>query len=178
MKLKSKWYEPSGAIKMLDLYAEPVPSFNLKGITSFPTLAGGLVSIIIIIIMIMYGSFKLMHFLLRSNPIIGEYVELDAIDSEQKFDLRALNLPFAFTVEGYLDNETKDDPRYVKSFARMMTTHDGVESETPIGIHQCTDEDFESFEEPANDSYYLFNMYKRKERKLYCINWEDHEKDI
>ena len=163
---------------MLDLFAEPVPSFNLNGIKSFPSVVGGLVSITIIIVMGMYGSFKFLHFLLRSNPVIGEYKELDAISSEQRFNLRALNLPFAFTLEGFLDNETKDDTKYVKSFARMFSRQEGVETEMLIDFHQCTDEDFESFAEPTDDSKYLFQLYKNKERKLFCIDWNKHESDV
>ena len=82
-----------------------------------------------------YGSFKFLHFILRCNPKLGEYEEVDAITSEERFNLSALNLPFAFTVEGFLDNETKDDSKYVKSFARMFSRSEGVETETLIDFH-------------------------------------------
>ena len=60
----------------------------------------------------------------------------------------------------------------------MLRRTKGIESETLLGFHQCTDEDFAFFAEPTNDSQQLFDLYKNKERKLFCIDWEEHLNDI
>ena len=50
---------------------------------------------------------------------------------------------FAFGIEGFLDKQPKDDPRYVKGFARFMGNKDGEGYEKLIPYHKCTKDDFE-----------------------------------
>lgn len=92
--------------------------------------------------------------------------------------MKQLNLPFAFTIEGYIDKETKDDTRYVKSFARSFRRTKGIEYETIISTRECTSSDFDSFADPTEGSYGLFHAYKRGDRKLICLDWEKHAADL
>ena len=54
----------------------------------------------------------------------------------------------AFGIEGFLDKELKDDPRYVKNLVRFWGKKDGVEYEKLLPFHKCTEEDFEQFAPP------------------------------
>ena len=69
-------------------------------------------------------------------------------------NLKERNLRFAFGIEGYLDKQLKDDPRYVKWIVRLYTkTGADDRRETLLPYHKCTVEDFDSFAEPRKDSY-------------------------
>ena len=55
-----------------------------------------------------------------------------------KLNLNDINFNIAFTVEGYIDKELKNDHRYVKFMARILTKREGVESYTVIPFDYCT----------------------------------------
>ena len=57
-KLKPQWFQPGGALKMMDMFPKPVPGFNVRGIDSIATVTGGLVSLIITIITTLYATIK------------------------------------------------------------------------------------------------------------------------
>jgi len=52
---------------------------------------------------------------------------------------------FAFTVEGRLDVEVKDDPTFVKYVVRVLTYTDGQESEKLLSYHKCNETDWNDF---------------------------------
>ena len=131
----SKWYTAGGAIKKLDVFRMPAPGFNVRGSASFTSVPGGLLSFLIINIMVLFSTHKLTHLLLRHNPVVSSFVQQNVLTSEDEFNINSMGMPFAFTIEGFIDKETKDDPRYIKSFARMFRTDNGVDSETPISFH-------------------------------------------
>ena len=60
-----------------------------------------------------------------------------------------MGVQFAFGVEGYLDGELKEDPRYVKGIARIRGQRNGVKYEKLLKYHKCTDSDWDSFAPPA-----------------------------
>ena len=65
---------------------------------------------------------------------------------DEKFNINEMNFKVAFTIEGIKDNERKDDPRYVKQYARYFgIDKDGVRNDQMIPFHECTDADFELF---------------------------------
>ena len=72
-----------------------------------------------------------------------------ALKNDDVYNLSKLTLPFAFTLEGYYDHVTKDDPRYVKSFARTFRRTDGIDQEQLRPTQECTLEDFDRFPEPT-----------------------------
>jgi len=51
----------------------------------------------------------------------------------------------AFSLEDYLTFEFKNDPRYVKWFARYLRIIDGVATAREVPVHPCTDEDYGKF---------------------------------
>ena len=49
----------------------------------------------------------------------------------------------AFSVEGYLDSENKNDPSYVKWIVRIYGKANGKEYEKLLPYYKCTEEDYE-----------------------------------
>ena len=89
------------------------------------------------------------------------------------------NLRFAFGIEGYLDSELKNDPKYVKTVVRMWGKKDGVEYEKFIPYHICTEDDYAQFSPPAPEAVGLLNSMKSKEKRgLYCIDWEAQGEEL
>ena len=68
-------------------------------------------------------------------------------------NLQENGVRFAFGIEGFLDKELKDDPRYVKWIVRTFTKV-GIDKKTEriLPYHRCTEEDFDRFHEPAPSS--------------------------
>lgn len=86
---------------------------------------------------------------------------------------------FAFGVEGFLDKKLKNDTSYVKSFARLFGHRNGHEYEKLIPFHICSDEDYQGFKKPSQSTRGLFDYYKtKKERFLYCLDWETYGDDL
>ena len=77
-----------------------------------------------------------------------------------------------------MDKELKYDPRYVKGFARLLTRSLNVETETLIDYRKCTDKDLDQFAEPTPDSESTFELYRKGERTLFCLDWEKHGDEI
>ena len=74
---------------------------------------------IVVLVWLTYASLKSSHMLSKQNPMISEIRERNFFDYQTKLDLTQINFKMAFSVEGYLDYELKDDPRYVKYIVRI-----------------------------------------------------------
>ena len=85
----------------------------------------------------------------KHNPFISEMTENNIYDYSTRLDLNEINFKMAFSVEGYLDSQGRDDPRYVKYIVRIFGKKDGVEYQEIIPFHKCTEQDWEQFLEPA-----------------------------
>ena len=116
------------SLAAMDLFAEPVPNFNIRGKTKVSSVLGSILSAILLLIVLFYGANKFTFLLERRNPTISSYAERGAVTKNDKINLRDENLRFAFGIEGFLDNELKADPRYVKWYVRAVNRLDGVES--------------------------------------------------
>ena len=55
-------------LERFDAFGSKLPPFNLKGKTKVHTRLGGIVSLLIMSVTLMYGSIKFMHLLSRHNP--------------------------------------------------------------------------------------------------------------
>ena len=104
---------------------------------------------VIVFIMIGYGLIKFNHLLTKHNPLISEVNEKFFYDWQEQLDLKDIGFRFAWTFEGYLDKERKDDPRYVKQIVRILRREAGKESEIFLPYRRCTAEDFSEFALPA-----------------------------
>ena len=69
----------------LDLFPEKIPVFNSQGKTAIPTYFGGLVSLVLSYVWLLYALTKIQHLMLQSNPQVVEFVERDAFDSSFEF---------------------------------------------------------------------------------------------
>ena len=88
----------------------------------------------------------------RANPLVSSFLKKGVFDASNVLNLREKGQRFAFAVEGFLDKELKDDPRYVKGFARMYGFKNGDMYEKMIPHHKCTKEDFDEFAPPAPEA--------------------------
>ena len=74
----------------------------------------------------------------------------DYYTSDDVVNLNKINFRIAFTVEGYLDQKRKDDPRFVKYLIRVYGKKEGKAFERLVPYHECTVEDFNRFD-PLDD---------------------------
>ena len=120
-----------------------MPQFQLKGRSRVPSLIGGIFALAILAIMALYALIKLNVLLNHENPNVSTFLDLFAIDQWEKLALPEKELYFAWSIEGYLDEELKDDPRYVKYIMRMRGRRNGIDFETLLDYHKCTPEELE-----------------------------------
>ena len=136
-------------------------------------MSGTIASAFIIIIMIMYSSVKFIQLEQRANPNISSYIEEGVnVGKEQGVNFADINFRFAFTIEGFLDKETKIDSRYVKGLARLYGRKDGKRVETLLDFHECSIEELQKFPSPTSDSVGLMKRYKNSDHKLFCVDQE------
>ena len=76
-------------------------------------------------------------------------MEKNFYDYNTRINLYEIDFRMAFSVEGYLDEKIKDDPKYVKLLARMFYKKDGVPSEKILSLHKCDKRDWDQFEPAA-----------------------------
>ena len=79
----------------------------------------------------------------KHNPLVSQVLDKDIFTFEDKLALADIDFRIAFTFEGYLSREIKNDPRYVKYLVRIFGIHEGEEYEHILPYHLCTDEDWE-----------------------------------
>lgn len=147
-------------IDKIDFFSKPIPTFNMRGKKKIPSLAGGFLSISVVMVVLLYATVKLSHLLTRHNPQITQYLDVGALDSSYKFNFRDKGIRFAFGVEGSIDKKLKDDPRYVKIITRLYGRKDGKFYEKLIPVHYCTKEELDEFATPTADSQGRIDNYK------------------
>ena len=118
----------------------------MRGRSHVPSFCGAFASLLVYLIVAVYGLMKFIHLQSRHNPNISTFLEQSALDSEtSRMNFKDQPIRFAFGLEGYLDRETKFDSRYVKIFSRLFYTIDGVKGEKIIPHRRCRSEDFDKF---------------------------------
>ena len=66
----------------------------------------------------------------------------NAFEPDLKFNLNDMNFRLAFTMEGVIDQERKNDPRYVKQYVRLFGKNPaGERNDRLIPFHECTEAD-------------------------------------
>lgn len=89
----------------LDGFGRPVPSFNISGDSTINTVGGGVLSTLILLCTIAYASVKLVKLSTGANPIINEVTVTDYYGEKDEVNLNKVGFRYAFTLEGYLDEE-------------------------------------------------------------------------
>ncbi len=87
--------------------------------------------------------------IVHNNPLITIADIQNYYDSSMKLNFKDIGFKVAFFVQGYMDNEPKDDPNYIQ-WVIQLNSCDACDSPTPINLtyHKCTDEDYDSFYPP------------------------------
>ena len=132
-------------LSKFDIFGRPLPAFNIKGRTSVHTMLGGLCTLVVFFVMILYTSLKVLHLQGKENPNISTFVRENALTSEYQFEPLKNDFRIAFSVEGFRDKQLKNDPRYVKWIVRLYGKRDDVEYERILSHHLCTDADYDEF---------------------------------
>ena len=106
------------------------------------TAVGGVISTFIITLVLIYASIKLNQLINRDNPNINETDIPDHYSIDDRIDLNDINFRMAWSVEGVLNAQNKDDSRYVKWIVRMIGKENGTWYEKILPHHKCTEEDY------------------------------------
>ena len=70
---KRAWFLTGEAFRTLDAFGENLPTFNIKGNNRVNTIAGGVLSIVLYMTVLMYSIIKLGHLLTKHNPNISTF---------------------------------------------------------------------------------------------------------
>ena len=115
---KRKILSPQEGFRLCDNFGQKLPRFNIKGNEGVNTIAGGLFSIALYMVVLMYTTIKFSHLLTKHNPNISTYLKQDEM-SETELYLNDYNFRFAFSIENFLgEKKQKNDSRYVKYIVR------------------------------------------------------------
>ena len=139
-------------IDAIDMFKKELPTFNMKGKTHMPSYFGAFMSVLVALIVVVYGLTKFIQLTSKHNPNVSSWFEQGEITSEIVLDFKEEGFNIAFGAEGYIDRELKDDQRYVKFFTRLVRHTKGKETETIIPNRRCRTEDFDLFSPPIHTS--------------------------
>ena len=137
-------WDAQNYIRSLDSFAKDVPAFNIGGDSQVQTLVGGCLTLLIIILTFSYAASKMIDLSQKKDPFITQSVEQGYYTATNGLNLNAANFRFAIGVTGY-DAVTRNDPRYVKWIARVLSLNDGKETEIVLPLNKCTQDDFSNF---------------------------------
>ena len=107
---------------------------------------------LVVVVMLIYGSIKLIHLFDKHNPIVGSFYEKNYFDYKERLDLNQIDFRLAFSVEGYHDRVFKNSSKYVKYFAWILGVDDDEEYEIMLDLHKCEQSDWDQFPLPAESS--------------------------
>ena len=85
----------------MDAFGKRLPSFNIKGKDSVNTIAGGVFSIALYIVLFMYSALKFTHLASKHNPNISTFYKVDELTGKY-LNLNKHKFMFAITVESFL----------------------------------------------------------------------------
>ena len=164
------------------MFAQPIPSFNVKGEETIKTNLGGAVSVMIAVLVLLYSVHKFGGLYNRSSPAIASYPIDTVVDEKNPIDLNASKLmpAFSFGTWGYDYEseehtfETKFDPRYVKLVVQAYGEYDFREfSNRQIPYHKCTSEDLAAYN-PLQTTIEEGDVAKIiRGGGFYCLDWDD-----
>ena len=78
----------------------------------------------------------------------------------------------AFLVAHFIEEDVKNDPKYVKWFAEYVFQNDGAWTYGEVPMHVCTEKDFAKFHKPNKASQGLVNRYKNTGGFM-CLDMRD-----
>ena len=109
-------------IRNADSFGKEVPSFNLGGETHVNTVPGGLLTLLILLLTLLYATSKFQDLVLGKNPIISNTLELDYYGSNDKLKLSDTNFRIAFGIKHYEDDHIMEsEPQLFKWVVRFIS---------------------------------------------------------
>ena len=74
MAKKTAALDVKSVLKRFDIFGKPLPGFNIKGNDQVNTIAGGISSILIFGIVLIYATTKLIHLHSKANPNVSSFI--------------------------------------------------------------------------------------------------------
>ena len=138
----------------------------------FKTAIGGLLTIVMLITVALYGAKKTQHLINKANPTVSSIELPNAIDMNEVINIGKTNFRFAFNLERR--KEDKNDPKFVRWHVRNYGRRNGKSFENNLPIHRCTAEDMSSFYPISSewDSSFSFRHIDGI-FNAYCVDWND-----
>lgn len=84
-----------------------------------------------------YATMKMIDLVNRKNPNIVINDIFAFFEPTTLVNVNEINFRFAFSLENYLDQERRDDPRYVKWFVRLYGRQNSTWYERILPFHRC-----------------------------------------
>eukprot|EP00354_Favella_ehrenbergii_P001052 CAMPEP_0170470690 /NCGR_PEP_ID=MMETSP0123-20130129/13082_1 /TAXON_ID=182087 /ORGANISM="Favella ehrenbergii, Strain Fehren 1" /LENGTH=135 /DNA_ID=CAMNT_0010737935 /DNA_START=54 /DNA_END=458 /DNA_ORIENTATION=+ len=135
-------------------------------------MGGGVLSIFIFAIVLLFATVKLKTLLLRSNPTLSVVTLEDEFDEKDKYETQEEGFMMGFRLERSTSGSLRSNPRYLKWIARYREIVDGVKKhERLIALHPCTEEDYAKFHQPAKRAAAHVEKMKKSRRGLMCLDW-------
>ena len=120
---KNNW-KSGGLLENIDVFGSPLPQFNIRGQEKVHTRIGGVCTLLITSVVLLFAMVKFVHLYTKHNPTMSAYYK-DS-DASKKINLNKLNMRIAFAVEDYiLPKQLKNDPKYVRWVFRVFGRQDG-----------------------------------------------------
>lgn len=69
------------------MFGESLPTFNVKGNTEVSTTTGGILTVLIVIVLLIYGAIKFDMLMDKYNPEISEVTEKEIYDEDEIVNL-------------------------------------------------------------------------------------------
>ena len=173
-KSKQQW-RAGGVLKNMDTFGEPLPVFNVNGKYTIQTRCGGLMTLLIIIVVLLYAVVKFEHLVSRYNPLMSSYQQ--DVEKSEKLNLNEKGFRIAIPIEDYYTpKRLKNDPAFIKWVIRMWGKKDGKPYDRILTPHICNDEDYDQFYPIQEESAGLLKEIRSDpERGFYCLDWDEKD---
>lgn len=132
------WKMPN-ALRSIDQFRVPLPGFNIGGEESFGTMEGGLFTLILFLLMTVYGVHKFSVLLSKRNPNLTQLLLEGENDPMKGTYFLNDGFKIAFAVENYHSKEGLDDPRYVRWISYLQEDTGDEKVYTPLPMVPCTE---------------------------------------
>ena len=143
-KLKPNWHLQN-VITNQDMFGRPIPSFNLKGEDEVKTITGGVLTIMLILTILAYGSNKALELFKKNNPVVNVVRKPNAIDEDEVINIGESDFKFTFSLERSFGSFIADDPVFMRWRVRHYGRKNGKLFQNFLPFHRCTAEDMEQF---------------------------------
>ena len=102
-------------------------------------------TLVVFLLTLAYATLKMIDLVTRNGPNIVVNETSAFFEPETLVNVNEINFRFAFSLENFLDNKRRDDPRFVKWFVRLYGKKDSEWYERVLPFHRCTEQDYAEF---------------------------------